>query len=195
MLRAASCLRAGAGLAVLSWGWHCQLPVSLWRYKPELINSVIYHEDWFYQLWPTSTNCFDWIFVVCATSQTCHLRHEYSNPQKKVYTLVEPSTQKWGGARWKVGGAPNPRLSWSKLGQASFWNLLLCRHLLEFQNESWSSLDQLKGRCDAPPTFPLALHDFENLALPQVNTFFRWRLYVCPFCRHWVKFQTYKCSL
>ncbi len=55
--------------------------------------------------------------------------------------------------------------------------LFLCRHLLEFQNEAWSSLDQLKGGCGAPPTFPLAPLDFEYLALPQVYTFFRWRLY------------------
>ncbi len=34
--------------------------------------------------------------------------------------------------------------------------LFLCRHLLEFQNEAWSSLDQLMGGCAATPTFPLA---------------------------------------
>ncbi len=55
--------------------------------------------------------------------------------------------------------------------------LFLCRHLLEFQNEAWSSLNQLNGKCDAPPTFPLAPLDFEYLVLPQVYTFFWWRLY------------------
>ncbi len=34
--------------------------------------------------------------------------------------------------------------------------LFLCRHLLEFQNEAWSSSDQLKGGCVTPLTFPLA---------------------------------------
>ncbi len=56
--------------------------------------------------------------------------------------------------------------------------LFLCPHLLEFQNEAWPSLDQLKGGCGAPRTFPLAPLDFEYLALPQVYTFFRWRLYI-----------------
>ncbi len=51
--------------------------------------------------------------------------------------------------------------------------LFLCRHLLEFQNEAWPSLDQLTGGHGAPPTFPLASLDFEYLALPQVYTFFR----------------------
>ncbi len=82
---------------------------------------------------------------------------------------VSPSRAEYSklrGARWEVGGAPKPPLSWFKLGQASF-----CRHLLEFQN------DQLRGGCGAPLTFPLAPHNFEYLALPQVYTFFRWRLY------------------
>ncbi len=56
--------------------------------------------------------------------------------------------------------------------------MFLCRHLLEFQNEAWSSLDQLQDGCGAPPTFALAPLDFEYLALPQVYPFFRWRLYV-----------------
>ncbi len=55
--------------------------------------------------------------------------------------------------------------------------LFLCHHLLEFQNKVWSSFDQLKGGCGAPPTFPLVPLDFEYLALLQVYTFFRWRLY------------------
>ncbi len=41
-------------------------------------------------------------------------------------------------------------------------------------------LVQLKDRCAAPPTFLLAPLDFEYLALPQVYTFFRWRLYYTP---------------
>ncbi len=35
----------------------------------------------------------------------------------------------------------------------------------------------------APPTFSLAPLDFEYLALPQVYTFFRWRLYSIPVCK------------
>ncbi len=49
--------------------------------------------------------------------------------------------------------------------------------ILKFQNEAWSSLDQLNGGCVAPPTFPVAPLGLEYLALPQVYTFFRWRLY------------------
>ncbi len=103
-------------------------------------------------------------------------------PPKESIHFCRAEYSKLRGARWKVGGAPNPPLSWSKLGQASFWiskkwlHLFLCRHLLEFQNEAWSSLDQLNGRCGAPPTFSLAPLDFEYLALLQVYTFFRWRL-------------------
>ncbi len=36
-----------------------------------------------------------------------------------------------------------------------------------------------KPTIDAPRNFPLAPLDFEYLVLPQVYTFFRWRLYVC----------------
>ena len=46
--------------------------------------------------------------------------------------------------------------------------------ILKFQNEAWSTLDQLNGGCDAPPTLPLALLDFAYLALPHVYTFFLW---------------------
>ncbi len=46
-----------------------------------------------------------------------------------------------------------------------------------FQNEAWSTLDQLNGWCDAPSNFLLAPLDFEYLAVPQVYTFFWWRLY------------------
>ncbi len=53
----------------------------------------------------------------------------------------------------------------------------LCRHLLKFRNEAWSTLDQLSCGCGTPPTFPLVSLDFEYLALAQVNTFFWWRLY------------------
>ena len=73
----------------------------------------------------------------------------YSRPQKKAYTFVEPSTQNWGGARQKMGGSPHPPLSWSKLGQASFWNSkkwlytnknheeTLFRKIAKFQNSHW----------------------------------------------------------
>ncbi len=46
----------------------------------------------------------------------------YSLHQKKVYTFAKPSTQNCGGGGWEVGGVPHTPLSWSKLGQASFWN-------------------------------------------------------------------------
>ena len=51
------------------------------------------------------------------------------------------------------------------MGQASFWN----SKKLVFQNEAWSSLDQLNDGSDvALPTFPLTPVDFEYMALPQV---------------------------
>ncbi len=53
-----------------------------------------------------------------------------------------------------------------------FKEMAAYQHLLEFQNEAWSSLGQLNGGCGAPPTFPLALFDFEYLSLPQVYIFF-----------------------
>ena len=103
----------------------------------------------------------------------------YSLPHKKVYTFVELSTQNRGG---KMKGRG------SKLGQASFWNSQkwlqtnknieeTCFNLFEFQTEAWSSLDQLNRGGVVPPTFPVALLGFEYLALPQVYTFFRGRLY------------------
>ena len=49
--------------------------------------------------------------------------------------------------------------------------------ILKFQNEAWSTLDQLNGGCVAPPTFPIAPLGFEYLALLQVYTFFWLRLY------------------
>ncbi len=100
----------------------------------------------------------------------------YSLPQKKVYTFVEPSTQNWGG-QMKSRGVPHSPFSRSKLGQASFWNSDKWLHLLEFQNETWSSLDRLNGGCEALLTFPLAPLNFDYLAMPQVYTFFWWRLY------------------
>ena len=71
---------------------------------------------------------------------------------KRKYTLLLSQVLKTegGGGRWKVGDAPNPPLSWSKLGQ-------------------------LNGGCGTPPTFPLAPLDCEYLALLQV--YFRRRLY------------------
>ncbi len=56
----------------------------------------------------------------------------------------------------------------AKLGQASF-----CRHIVEFRNETWSSLDQLNSSCDTP----LVSLTFEYLALVQVYTFFWGRLF------------------
>ncbi len=50
--------------------------------------------------------------------------------------------------------------------------MLLCHHFLEFQNEAWSSLNQLNGGCDPPPTYPLVPLAFEYLPLMQVYTFF-----------------------
>ncbi len=49
----------------------------------------------------------------------------YSLPQKKVYSFVEPSTQK--GGQMESRGCARHSIE------------------LEFQNKAWSSLDQLKG--------------------------------------------------
>ncbi len=122
------------------------------------------------------------------------------SPPKESIHFCRAEYSKLRGARWKVGGAPNPPLSWSKLGQASFCNS-------KNPPLSWSKLGQasfLKRGClrlfvlVSPsfriskrglvqfrptqgwvwrtPTFPLAPLDFEYLALPQVYTFFQWRL-------------------
>ena len=52
----------------------------------------------------------------------------YSLHQKKVYTCGKAKYSKSRGARGKVGDAPHPPLSWSKLDQASFWNSKRWRH-------------------------------------------------------------------
>ncbi len=57
--------------------------------------------------------------------------------------------------------------------------LFLCRHLSEYQNEAWPTLDQVHWGCDAPPTFSVLTLVVEYLASPQVDTFFWWRLYAC----------------
>ncbi len=80
--------------------------------------------------------------------------------------------------------------------------LFLCRHLLKFQNEAWCSFDRLKVGCGAPPAFPLAPLDFEDLALPKVYNFFRWRLYTevrahpfAPWSKAWMLPIVCKCHL
>ncbi len=45
-----------------------------------------------------------------------------SPPKESIHFCRAEYSKLRGGARWKVGGAPNQPLSWSKLGQASFWN-------------------------------------------------------------------------
>ncbi len=50
------------------------------------------------------------------------------------------------------------------LKRVSLRFLLVCSHFLEFQNEAWPRLDQLNGGFDAPPTFHLALLNFEYSA-------------------------------
>ncbi len=96
---------------------------------------------------------------------TTRLSDLYSLHQKKVYTCGKAKYSKSREARGKVGGAPHPPLSWSKLDQASFWNSKRWRHKnFEFQNEAWPSLDQLNGGFGAPPTFHLAPLSFEYSA-------------------------------
>ncbi len=77
----------------------------------------------------------------------------YSLHQKKVHTCGKAKYSKPRGATGKVGGATHPPLSWSKLD-----------HFFEFQNEARPRLDQLKGGFGAPPTFHLALLNFEYSA-------------------------------
>ena len=63
--------------------------------------------------------------------------------------------------------------------------LFLCRHLLEFYNEAWSSFDQLNSGCGTSPTFPLVPLAFEYLPLMQVYTFFWGRLYFPNVMQSW----------
>ncbi len=49
----------------------------------------------------------------------------------------------------KSRGCAKPTIELVQSGQS----LILKFNEMEFQIEAWSSLDQLNGRCDAPPTF------------------------------------------
>ncbi len=132
---------------------------------------------WFSKPWFPETTW--WHFFIIHYMLPVH--SVIQSPPKESIHFCRAEYSKLMGARWKVGGAPNPPLSWSKLGQASFW---------KFQNEAWSSLDKLKGGCGAPPTFYLATLDFEYLALPQVYTFFWWRLYLASYKPYTFPFVT-----
>ncbi len=71
------------------------------------------------------------------------------SPPKESIHFCQAEYSKLMGARWKVGGAPNPPLNWSKLGQASFWNSkkwlhtnknreeTLFKKIAKFQNSHW----------------------------------------------------------
>ena len=100
---------------------------------------------------------------------------EIQSPPKESIHFCRAEYSKLRGARWKVGGAPNQPLSWSKPVSPSFGI------------SKW-------GLVQFGPT--LAPLNFEYLALPQVNTFFRWRLYtpLARFPRYlccWAIFQKY----
>ena len=96
-----------------------------------------------------------------------------SLPKENIH-FCQAEYSKLRGATWKVGGVPNPPLSWSKLGQASFWKSkkwlhtnknreeTLFRNIAKLQNSHW------------PPYFSSSLPWFWVL---EVYTFFRWRLY------------------
>ncbi len=79
------------------------------------------------------------------------------SPPKESIHFCRAEYSKLRGARWKVGGAPNQPLSW--LGPL------------------WTNFLTDSEHYHAPPTFPVLTLVFEYLALPQVDTFFWWRLY------------------
>ncbi len=74
---------------------------------------------------------------------------------KRKYTLLSSWVLKIEGGQMKGRGCAKPTIELVQTGPT-----------------------QLNDGCVAPPTFTLASLDFEYLALPQVYTFFRWRLYV-----------------
>ncbi len=105
---------------------------------------------------------------------------------KRKYTLLSSWVLKTEEGQMKSRGCAKPTIELAHTGPSlilKFKEMVAYQqkpwedHLLEFQNEAWSSLDQLNGKCDLPPTFPLTPLDFEYLVLLQVYTFFWWRLY------------------
>ncbi len=114
------------------------------------------------------------------------------SPPKESIHFCRAEYSRLRGARWKVGGAPNPPLSWSKVGQASFWNSLDfviflkrdCLRLFVLVSPSFRiskrglvQFGQTQWWVWRTPYFSPSPLDFEYVALPQVYTFFRWRLY------------------
>ena len=97
----------------------------------------------------------------------------YSRHRKKVYTCIKVKYSKARGTREKVGGAPHPPLSWSKVDQVSFWNSRRWRHrnnFFKFQYEAWS-VDALYYIQPPPPQLGV-------LGSAKVCTFFWGRLYI-----------------
>ncbi len=91
---------------------------------------------------------------------------------KRKYTLLSSWVLKIEGGQMKGRGWAKPTTELVQTGPSLILKFKeMAAHLLEFQNEVWSSLDQLNGGCVASPTFPVAPFSFEYLALSQVYTF------------------------
>ncbi len=106
--------------------------------------------------------------------------YTYTVSPKRKYTLLSSWVLIIEGGQMKGRGCAKPNIELVQTGpslilkfkemaadQQKSWRdpiasdfLFLCRHLLEFQNEALSSLDQLNSGCVAPPTFPLAYLGF-----------------------------------
>ncbi len=71
-----------------------------------------------YNSFPWSDTCEEMFYRITAL-QSCP---EIQSPPKESIHFCRAEYSKLRGARWKVGGAPNLPLGWSKLGQTSFWN-------------------------------------------------------------------------
>ncbi len=110
---------------------------------------------------PQSTPGKSGISAGCSLTLTCTV-----SPKRK-YTLLPRWVLKIEGAQMKGRGCAKPTIELVQTGPSL---------ILKFKEMAWSSLDQLNCWCVASPTFPLAPLGFEYLALPQVYTFFRWRL-------------------
>ncbi len=81
--------------------------------------------------------------------------HRATVSPKRKYTLLSSRVLKIKGGQMKGRGCSKPTIELVQTGPSLIFN----------------------AGCVTPPTYPLAPLDFEYFTLPQVYTFFQWRLY------------------
>ena len=114
---------------------------------------------------------------------TILIKPAYTVPPKK-YTLLSSRVLKTKGGQMESMGYARHSIELVQTRPSLILKFKeMAKH--QFQNESWSSLDQLNGWCGACPTLPLLPLAFEYLPLTQVYTFFWWRLYQNDYIFSW----------